>query len=106
MRGRRRKPPAWVHGCASPASRRSTARRCSTSSRRSTPGANGEEPFVMSKLRVSSFTISLDGYGAGPDQGTENPLGAGGEELHGWLVATRTFSRLYGKESGTTGPDD
>ena len=60
----------------------------------------------MSKLRVSSFTVSLDGYGAGPDQGIENPLGAGGEELHEWLVATRTFSRLYGKESGSTGPDD
>ena len=60
----------------------------------------------MSRLRVSSFTISLDGYGAGPDQGIENPLGAGGEELHGWLVATRTFSRLHGEESGSTGPDD
>lgn len=60
----------------------------------------------MSRLRVASFTISLDGYGAGPDQGIENPLGAGGEALHDWLVATRTFHRLTGKESGTTGPDD
>ena len=60
----------------------------------------------MSKLSVSSFTISLDGYGAGPDQTVENPLGIGGEELHDWLVATRTFARLGGKESGTTGPDD
>ena len=60
----------------------------------------------MSKLRVASFTISLDGYGAGPDQTIENPLGVGGEDLHGWLVATRTFARLSGKESGSTGPDD
>ena len=60
----------------------------------------------MSQLRVASFTISLDGYGAGPDQSLENPLGAGGEELHGWLVATRTFARLSRKEGGSTGLDD
>jgi dihydrofolate reductase len=58
------------------------------------------------KLRVSSFTISLDGYGAGPEQTRENPLGRGGESLHEWLVSTRTFQRLYGKEDGTTGIDD
>jgi dihydrofolate reductase len=61
----------------------------------------------MSKLRVESFTISLDGYGAGPDQGLDNPLGVGGTALHGWAVSTRTFqSKLFGSDSGETGIDD
>ena len=47
----------------------------------------------MSKLRVNAFSISLDGYGAGPDQSLENPLGRGGEELHDWFFPTRTFQR-------------
>ena len=54
----------------------------------------------MSRVRVNSFGISLDGYGAGPDQGLEHPLGRGGEELHRWFFPTRTFQRLYGKEDG------
>jgi dihydrofolate reductase len=60
----------------------------------------------MAKLRVHSFSISLDGYGAGSNQGLEHPLGMGGEELHEWIVATRTFQQLYGKTDGTTGVDD
>jgi dihydrofolate reductase len=61
----------------------------------------------MSKLRVQSFSISLDGYGAGPNQDLKDPLGRDGEELHGWLTATRTFKSLYGDgTSGTTGTDD
>ena len=59
----------------------------------------------MSKLCVNGFTISLDGYGAGPDQSLENPLGVGGEALHEWLLPTRTFRKMSGKE-GTTGIDD
>ena len=47
----------------------------------------------MSRLRVESFTISIDGYGAGPDQSVENPLGVGGEALHEWALATRTFQK-------------
>ena len=46
----------------------------------------------MAKLRVESFTISLDGFGAGPAQTLEDPLGQRGEELHGWLLPTRTFA--------------
>jgi dihydrofolate reductase len=57
-------------------------------------------------VRVHNFTISLDGYGAGPRQSRENPLGVGGEELHGWYVGTRTFHEMQGKAGGTTGPDD
>lgn len=60
----------------------------------------------MSKLRVNSFSISIDGYGAGPNQSLENPLGVGGEALHEWYVATQTFQQMLGNEGGTTGVDD
>lgn len=60
----------------------------------------------MTRLRVNSFTISLDGYGAGPGQDLEHGLGVGGELLHEWLVRTRTFRTTYGEEGGTTGIDD
>lgn len=61
----------------------------------------------MTRVRVASFTISLDGYGAGPNQSLENPLGEGGKQLHQWLFPTRTFQRmLFGAEGGTTGVDD
>ena len=61
----------------------------------------------MTRVRVQGFTVSLDGYGAGPNQDIDNPLGVGGRELHQWLVSTRTFQRtLFGKEGGATGVDD
>ncbi len=61
----------------------------------------------MTHVRVDSFTISLDGYGAGPCQDIDNPLGIGGTGLHQWLLPTRTFQRtLFGKDGGTTGVDD
>jgi dihydrofolate reductase len=60
----------------------------------------------MTKLRVSSFSISVDGYGAGPDQSLENPLGVGGVALHGWAFATRTFRKMFGQDGGTTDIDD
>ena len=60
----------------------------------------------MPKLRVHSFAISLDGYGAGPDQSLDNPLGAGGIALHEWVFATRTFRQMFGRDGGTTGIDD
>lgn len=60
----------------------------------------------MSKLRVESFTISLDGYGAGPNQDLEHPLGVGGPALHQWAWPTRTFQKVHGNEGGTTGADD
>lgn len=59
------------------------------------------------KLRVESFSISVDGFGAGPDQSLENPLGVGGVGLHGWAFATRTFQKqVFGGEGGDTGTDD
>jgi len=60
----------------------------------------------MGKLLVRSYTVSADGFGAGPGQSLETPLGAGGEELHDWMVGTRTFIEMYGGEGGTTGIDD
>jgi dihydrofolate reductase len=60
----------------------------------------------LSKLRVNSFTISIDGYGAGPNQSLENPLGVGGETLHEWMIATKTFQEMSGNEGGTTGEND
>jgi dihydrofolate reductase len=59
----------------------------------------------MPLLRVENFTISLDGYGAGPSRSMTEPLGAGGEDLHRWMFPTRTFRRMSGKD-GETGIDD
>jgi dihydrofolate reductase len=61
----------------------------------------------MPKLRVEGFTLSLDGFGAGPDQDLDNPLGVGGASLHGWAIPTRTFQKaLFGNDGGETGVDD
>ncbi|MGO4334865.1 dihydrofolate reductase family protein [Labrys sp. KB_33_2] len=60
----------------------------------------------MSKLIVRSFSLSLDGYGAGPDQSLDNPLGVNGTKLHGWAFATRTFRKMFGQEGGEAGIDD
>ncbi len=60
----------------------------------------------MARLRARSFSISLDGYGAGPNQDLQNPLGVGGTALHQWFFATRTFQRINGKDGGATGADD
>jgi dihydrofolate reductase len=60
----------------------------------------------MSKLRVSSFSISLDGFGAGPNQDLENPLGVGGKDLHKWVFGTQTFHKMFGDSVGSTGIDN
>jgi dihydrofolate reductase len=60
----------------------------------------------MTRVRVHNFTISLDGYGAGPFQTLENPLGVGGEELHQWFIPTRAFQQMIGKTDGSTGIDN
>lgn len=61
----------------------------------------------MPRVRVHAFSISIDGYGAGPNQDRENPLGVGGLALHEWAFATRTFQRMFGNgEGGSTGIDD
>jgi dihydrofolate reductase len=60
----------------------------------------------MSRLRVAAFSLSLDGFGAGPDQSRENPLGVNGMNLHQWAFRTRTFKKMFGQEGGETGVDD
>lgn len=60
----------------------------------------------MPKLRVQSFSISLDGFGAGPNQSLADPLGIGGLALHEWAFPTRTFQKMFGNDGGTTGIDD
>jgi dihydrofolate reductase len=66
-----------------------------------------EELIQMAKVRIAAFSISLDGYGAGPDQSLQQPLGRGGEALHQWFFPTRTFrTKVLGKDDGTTGIDD
>jgi dihydrofolate reductase len=60
----------------------------------------------MSKLKVQSFSVSIDGYGAGPHQSLQNPLGVGGMALHEWAFSTRTFQRMFGSDGGATGVDD
>ena len=61
----------------------------------------------MSRVRVHSFAISIDGYGAGPNQDLEHPLGVDGPELFDWFFHTRTWQRMHANESGgETGVDD
>jgi dihydrofolate reductase len=60
----------------------------------------------MTRIRVNAFSISIDGYGAGPDQDFEHPLGVGGKALHQWAFATRTFRAMFGEQGGATGIDD
>ena len=60
-----------------------------------------------SKLVVRCFSVSADGYGAGPGQDADNPLGVGGLGLHEWIMPTQTLQRvLFANDAGTTGPDD
>ena len=61
----------------------------------------------MSKVCVNCFSTSLDGYGAGPNQSLENPLGERGAELHNWFFATRkSQATVFGASGGSTGVDN
>ena len=60
----------------------------------------------MTKLRVHAFSLSIDGFGAGPAQDLQNPLGQGGMALHEWAFATRTFQKMFGQQEGSSGIDD
>ena len=60
----------------------------------------------MSSVRVLSFAVSVDGYGAGPDQDLENPLGVRGPELMEWVFNTRYWRRMQGQDGGETGVDN
>lgn len=60
----------------------------------------------MSKVIVSGFSLSIDGFGAGPEQSLENPLGKRGGELHQWMFGTRMFEKMFGREGGSEGIDN
>nr|WP_282097528.1 dihydrofolate reductase family protein [Luteibacter sp. SG786] len=64
------------------------------------------EGVAVAKVRVNAFTISVDGLAAGRDQSLEQPMGVGAEGLHRWLIETRTFHAMMGKEGGSTGVDE
>jgi dihydrofolate reductase len=60
----------------------------------------------MSKVRVGAFSISLDGFGAGPRQDLENPLGVRGFELHKWFQDTQAFKKAQDQSGGAQGIDN
>jgi dihydrofolate reductase len=60
----------------------------------------------MSKVRVAAFSVSLDGFGAGPSQDLDNPLGVGGFALHSWFFPTELFKKMQGQDGGTRGIDN
>ena len=60
----------------------------------------------MTKVRVQNFAVSLDGYGAGPDQDLQNPLGVRGPEMFQWFFPTRVFRAMQGQAEGETGVDN
>jgi dihydrofolate reductase len=60
----------------------------------------------MARLRVHNFSTSLDGFGAGPEQSLENPLGVNGESLHSWVFRTRMWQEMTGGEGGSDGVDE
>jgi dihydrofolate reductase len=64
--------------------------------------ANEGDP-LMSRLRVHAFAISIDGYGAGPHQSLDHPLGVRGTALHEWVYGTKTFQEMHGPDDGATG---
>ncbi|MBO9557709.1 MAG: dihydrofolate reductase family protein [Caulobacter sp.] len=61
---------------------------------------------MVGRVRAAAFSISVDGFGAGPDQSLENPLGKRGMELHGWAFATKTFKTMFGQSGGSEGVDE
>ncbi|HWJ76081.1 MAG TPA: dihydrofolate reductase family protein [Kaistia sp.] len=60
----------------------------------------------MGKVRVAGFALSIDGFGAGPEQSLDNPLGVGGRDLHRWFFGTRTFRAMFGQGDGSDGVDE
>ena len=60
----------------------------------------------MSRVRVAGFSVSIDGFGAGPDQSLDHPLGTTGPDLFQWFFPTRYFRTMIGKDDGTTGIDN
>jgi dihydrofolate reductase len=70
------------------------------------PSRRHPENKAMSKLRVAAFSVSIDGFGAGPKQRLEDPMGENGMELHQWLFDTLTFQKMHGGAGGRSGVDE
>jgi len=60
----------------------------------------------VSKVKVGAFSVSIDGFGAGPRQDLQNPLGVRGTDLHNWFFHTEIFKKMHGQSGGTTGIDN
>ncbi|MBB3918410.1 dihydrofolate reductase family protein [Rhizobium fabae] len=60
----------------------------------------------MSKVRVAGFSVSVDGFGAGPEQSLNDPLGKRGPDMFQWFFHTRTFRAMTGKDDGSSGIDE
>ena len=60
----------------------------------------------MGRVRVSGFSLSMDGFGAGPEQSLQDPLGKRGRELHRWFFGTKTFKAMFGEGGGSEGVDE
>ena len=60
----------------------------------------------MPRVLVRNFSISLDGFGAGPDQSLDAPIGLGGDQLHSWIFETRFGRQMIGGEAGSVGRDN
>jgi dihydrofolate reductase len=64
------------------------------------------EETRVGRVRVAGFAVSLDGFGAGPEQSVQDPLGKRGKQLHGWFFGTRTFKAMFGQDGGSEGVDE
>src|ERR1700729_1861260 len=64
------------------------------------------EGAMVGRVRAAGFSLSLDGFGAGPEQSLQDPLGKRGTELHRWFVGTKTFRAMFGKGDGSEGVDE
>jgi len=60
----------------------------------------------MSKVRVQCFGVSVDGFGAGPNQSLDNPLGERGKDMMGWFFPTKVFRAMTGQGGGEAGVDN
>lgn len=60
----------------------------------------------MSRVRVQSFAVSLDGYGTGEGQSLQAPFGHAGHRLHQWFFGTRWGRSMMGQDGGSSGVDD
>jgi dihydrofolate reductase len=65
-----------------------------------------EKEIAVPQVRVAAFSVSLDGFGAGPEQSLQDPLGQGGRDLHRWFLGTKTFRAMFGQGGGSEGVDE